>query len=539
MLSALEEIQALNIVGVELMEEGNFAEAASAFSCCISQLSWCILTPTPIQQRQLPSPPPSSFVTQPDEDAGSSSNNVTPTTITRFTNSDTLKAPQQATFATPTAATPSDSWDRCNHNQEEEEEASNNPSSSSRSLIFVYSNQEEVIDRRSEYFYFPFLFEGAATGSSNSSSKARNNRNEHKSPSPGCCSSCQHPPKQLRLAQGQEQLEASDSTAGTRGACSAPKPATAQEIHLPACESTTTSNEEDVTTQQDEDNVGGSSSSSASSFDPALPASIVMTLTSSQHVVLTICCLYNFALCHHLEWDRRQRKCSRLLESALDLYERAFSILRLSSLSNSTTSLFQSHSSAPATSSSTSSESSSQDQITFTGEAPPPQDARALLPWFCSPSDTILKVLMAICTNITHCLGELAHVEAYNKVWLWNQRLHAILQYCHTPGLYYNPHFWEALMQEDDDDDDDDDEELETVTAATITTSPSLGGVTNSSINGNSSDEGEDDDDDEVLEPQQHPISLAASSHVWPSCHQFFTLNAFLNSLPQTVARAA
>ena len=263
-MTSIDEIQALNMVGIDLMEQYDFKEAASAFSYCLSQLSWCILSPSPLP----------------------SSNAFDATTDRSCTTDDQMNGQTSFSFY----ATDDDSND-------------------------------ESIDPRREFYVQAFLFE--------------------------CNNGAQ------------------------------PKP--------------------------------------CPSF-----------ATSTQHISMNICILFNLGLCYHLEWERRRTENTALLASALDCYEQAY-LLAKSNNGNG--------------------------------------------PTCFKPTDSTLKILMAVCTNATHCHCEMGNVDNVN---VWNQALCRILVFC----------------RESDDPRD------------------SCG--CNSSLD------------------TLHNNSLG-----------FFALNAFLNSIPRTVSRAA
>ena len=99
-------------------------------------------------------------------------------------------------------------------------------------------------------------------------------------------------------------------------------------------------------------------------------------LTSEQYNICAIACLFNLALCFHLEWEEQKTCHTYLLQKALSLYEQAISLTRR------TTPL--------------------------------------------SSSDSILMVLMAICSNATHCNSELVNLD---QVQRWNGILRKIIKF--------------------------------------------------------------------------------------------------------------
>ncbi|KAL7573942.1 hypothetical protein ACA910_001953 [Epithemia clementina (nom. ined.)] len=257
MASFAEEIQGLNGVGLDFIDQGDLNEAASAFSYCLSELSWCVLSPTPLPDRvdscekkcygpSLVHVPSEGFITW-----------------------------QQRILVY--------SVEGCNH---------------------TYPN-ELRFDAKSEFFPYPFYFE-----------------------SPGA------------VPGAKPSLDCSYSTPSSWSA------------------------------------IKGSSS----------PAE----LTSSHHLVITICCLYNLALCHHLEWKKRRNKANtRLLETALSYYEQAFAAGK--------------------------SKCGSSSVLSF------------------KPTDAVLKVLKAVCVNATHCHCELGNVGHIGK---WNRALNAIMRFSNVGDNY-------------------------------------------------------------------------------------------------------
>ena len=97
-------------------------------------------------------------------------------------------------------------------------------------------------------------------------------------------------------------------------------------------------------------------------------------LTNEQYCFSVITCLYNLALCYHLEWSKTKSN-SHLLCKAKHFYEEAFSM-------------------------------TSNCQI--------------------CPTDDILDVILAICHNASHCYTELADLL---QVDLWNRRLCQTLEF--------------------------------------------------------------------------------------------------------------
>ena len=99
-------------------------------------------------------------------------------------------------------------------------------------------------------------------------------------------------------------------------------------------------------------------------------------LTNEQFCSCAIASLFNLGLCYHLEWKKRKLLHHiNLLSKALHYYEQAFSMTR-----------------------------------------------------YCQfhASDSVLQVVMAVCTNASHCNSELANFE---QVKLWNERLSQALRF--------------------------------------------------------------------------------------------------------------
>lgn len=113
-------------------------------------------------------------------------------------------------------------------------------------------------------------------------------------------------------------------------------------------------------------------------------------ITREQRNWITIICFFNLALCFHLEWSQRHQGRTKLLTLASYFYREAFSVFIT--------------------------EQQEQMNANFSG---------------------VIKVLMAICTNVAFChyeLGEMDHLEQ------WNDRLFALLLYeppCPTVSYWY------------------------------------------------------------------------------------------------------
>jgi hypothetical protein len=104
------------------------------------------------------------------------------------------------------------------------------------------------------------------------------------------------------------------------------------------------------------------------------------SLTSEQHTFCTICILFNIGVSFHLEWQLHKTKSSLLLKASR-FYEQALSLA---------------------------------DDIVL------------------KPTDSILKVLMAICANATYCHVELGN---HDHVDCWNQKLQVILKFSRVQCL--------------------------------------------------------------------------------------------------------
>lgn len=110
-------------------------------------------------------------------------------------------------------------------------------------------------------------------------------------------------------------------------------------------------------------------------------------LTSEQYNSCTITSLFNLGICFHLQWE--EQKCQLcLLQKALLCYEQA---------------------------------------ISLTYRTPP------------SPSDPVLKVLMAVCANATHCNSELVNFDQMQR---WNQTLKQIIKFSNDRHLAQTEHFF-------------------------------------------------------------------------------------------------
>ncbi|KAL7576762.1 hypothetical protein ACA910_005676 [Epithemia clementina (nom. ined.)] len=129
-------------------------------------------------------------------------------------------------------------------------------------------------------------------------------------------------------------------------------------------------------------------------------------VSSQKHCSVSIACLYNLALCHHLQWnDEKQQQQQqqqrqhyqsplhnsdhmlRHLVRALDFYQQAFGAAVCHGRS--------------------------------IGGGSASHGTRAWFSWL-DPSDPIWPILMAVCTNAAHCAMELAQLP---QVQLWNARL--------------------------------------------------------------------------------------------------------------------
>ncbi|KAL7576195.1 hypothetical protein ACA910_013681 [Epithemia clementina (nom. ined.)] len=525
MLSALEEIQALNIVGVELLEERNYAEAAAAFSCCLSQLSWSVLTSTITTTMVCPlnttllleqdeddvdlAPAPGTTATTlltapcgdiscghtaPKSPAASCCPSLRATYASRLVaDAAHSDSPHDATIAT-SASRKSISYCLGTNKDQTKDNNSNRhssfPSSFSALSVVVYSNQEDVMDPRSEYFSAPFLFEGIS--------------DKHQCTFCVNCKTLQqqrqrpihnHFPCEARSTGttvtvmeiddvGFSESEHDDGEVAERDDC--------WDYSVDDCcscgdgfTSGVQDNADILDTTNEHAHEEGSSEDGTA-----------LLLTSHEHLVLSICCLYNLALCHHLEWEHQPGASTRLLESALELYQLAFSVTHCNVRKSCAQSPSSSFCLTTATTASTSTWAFFDDRQ----------------PWFCSPSDTVLKVLMAICTNATHCRIELAR-DLFKQVQFWNQTLYRILRYGRTKDLYHEEAF--ATLPP-----------IITHRASTTTRTDDTrthGTHGNDGYSDETSDNQEQEDDDDS----------------WPLCHEFFCLHAFLNSLPQQVARAA
>lgn len=100
--------------------------------------------------------------------------------------------------------------------------------------------------------------------------------------------------------------------------------------------------------------------------------------TSEEHSVATICALFNLGVCFHSEWKNCAQERTSLLLKALHCYEQALSMFRSSCYSNT------------------------------------------------SAHDPVLKVLMGVCSNATHCHIELGKLDL---VSLWNATLCSFLNF--------------------------------------------------------------------------------------------------------------
>ncbi|KAL7578073.1 hypothetical protein ACA910_015007 [Epithemia clementina (nom. ined.)] len=110
-------------------------------------------------------------------------------------------------------------------------------------------------------------------------------------------------------------------------------------------------------------------------------------LTSEQYNSCAITCLFNLGICSHLEWEERKNH-SHLLQKALSYYEQA---------------------------------------ISLTSRNAP------------SPADPVLKVLMAVCANATHCNNELVDLEQVHR---WNETLKQIIRFSADKDLFYSDHYF-------------------------------------------------------------------------------------------------
>ncbi|KAL7556450.1 hypothetical protein ACA910_010889 [Epithemia clementina (nom. ined.)] len=413
-------------------------------------------------------------------------------------------------------------------------------------VIHVYCEEEDMLDPRSEYFGHPFLFEYFDHCSNCSNCKY----NGHGTP---CCSLV----GTLRQSSEHELLLQCGGTAATTNNMVPPKTTEAQngngcdgscfyrsrrceacpyghkkhEVEAKAQQTVRpdathhchkNDNEEEEAEDKDDNNHG-------------------LMLTSRQHAAITICCLFNLALCYHLEWERGHRASTGLLESALSLYHYAFFSFTQpvqnhhhhhGLLGTITTPTMMD----PCLSASS---GSGEGHHSAVGQHSAAATAASFywLQNFCSPSDPVLKVLMAICTNATQCHVELVAAggggDSPKQVSCWNQILNHILHYCHARDLYHpTPEetirlkrggdcvrfssFCTEQQQQHNDTrmhDNDDDTRMHD--------------NNESAVSYGDHNENHDDDDDD------------GASGSWPSCHDFFTLHAFLNSLPQQIARAA
>ncbi|KAL7556451.1 hypothetical protein ACA910_010890 [Epithemia clementina (nom. ined.)] len=417
-------------------------------------------------------------------------------------------------------------------------------------VIHVYCEEEDMLDPRSEYFGHPFLFEyfDHYYNNNNNCSTCRNN--VHWTP---CCSLVgpTTPPEVLQQPSGHLSLLQCGGTAaattnkvknkteaqngdGFDGRCfhrsgqcetcphDQKKHQGEEQAQQLARPDATHQNDNEGDEAEDKDDNHG------------------FVLTNSQHAAITICCLFNLALCHHLEWERGQRTSTGLLESALSLYHYAFfSYTRPHGLQGTTTTPTMMMD--PCLSATTSSGSGEGHHPAFgQHSAAATATSSCRLQTFCSRSDPVLKVLMAICTNATQCHVELVAAGGGDlspkQVSCWNQILNHILHYCRARDLYHpTPEetirlqeggggghcvrlssFCTKQQQQHNDTrmhDNDDDTRMHDNNESAVSY-------------GDHNDNHDDDDDDDA-------------SGSWPSCHDFFTLHAFLNSLPQQIARAA
>ena len=110
-------------------------------------------------------------------------------------------------------------------------------------------------------------------------------------------------------------------------------------------------------------------------------------LTSEQYNSSAITCLFNLGLCFHLQWEESKTH-TFLVQKALSFYEQAISLTSKS---------------APA------------------------------------PCDPVLKVLMAVCTNATHCNNELANLEHAGQ---WNRTLKTIINFAKDKDMLCADHFF-------------------------------------------------------------------------------------------------
>ncbi|KAL7573995.1 hypothetical protein ACA910_001996 [Epithemia clementina (nom. ined.)] len=597
MLSTLEEIQSLNIMGVELLEEGNYSEAAAAFSCCLSHLSCC----------SNPTTPPASFCLKSSmlldggnhlaatDSRGGESLNSSSTTTAPSSNSATPCWPNSSAPTTTTANTTiahpvptqllqhpnagtsfrSDSFSGqpqlyyshhstmaydcknylgyptypntvCPHPT-----TTNTPTRKKNApsfVIHVYCEEEDMLDPRSEYFGHPFLFEYFDHYNKNNNCKCR--YNVHWTP---CCSLVgpTTPPEVLQQPSGHLSLLQCRGTAATTtnkvknkteaqngdgfdGSCfhrsgqcetcphDQQKHQGKEQAQQLARPDATHQNDNEGDEAEDKDDSHG------------------FVLTNSQHAAITICCLFNLALCHHLEWERGQRTSIGLLESALSLYHYAF-LSYTQPLQSHYQQQQQQHGFTttlmdPGLNATTrNGNGEGHHKAQAFGRHSAGATTAASSSWlqnFCSPSDSVLKVLMAICTNATQCHVELVAGgcggdSSPKQVSCWNQILNHILHYCHARDLYHPAPEETILLKEGRTD---------CVRFSSYCTEQQPQQHDDTRMTDNNNDQrvsndyygnhGDDDDDDDA-------------SGSWPSCHDFFTLHAFLNSLPQQIARAA